>query len=157
MLSIRGNDFIARWAYEETTSSHTEHTRNKFFAHAQPAVKCENVNPCWAYAERISSYTEHMWNKFSSLAEHTRNGFHRWLSIRGNVQKSNISAESNTIFKISCYLGTIRFRFLQKNSNKNFHACVPLRSENKSVEISFISSQIPMHTVGTCVTKYNSV
>ncbi len=30
MLSIRGNDFIANWAYEETISSHNEHTRNEF-------------------------------------------------------------------------------------------------------------------------------
>jgi hypothetical protein len=30
MLNIRGNDFIAHWAYEETISSHTEHTRNEF-------------------------------------------------------------------------------------------------------------------------------
>ncbi len=62
-LSIRGNDFIAHWAYEE-----------RFFAHAQPVVKCEQFlheNPCWAYAEQISSHTEHM-----------RNEFHRWLSIR---------------------------------------------------------------------------
>ncbi len=28
MLSIRRNDFIAHWAYEETILSHTEHTRN---------------------------------------------------------------------------------------------------------------------------------
>jgi hypothetical protein len=61
-LSIRGNDFIAHWAYEE-----------QIFAHAQPAVKCEqflHVNLCWAYAERISSHTEH-----------TRIEFCRWLSI----------------------------------------------------------------------------
>ncbi len=32
MLSIRGNDFIAHWAYSETVSSHTEHTRNQFNA-----------------------------------------------------------------------------------------------------------------------------
>ncbi len=50
MLSIRGNDFIAHWAYEEQISA----------AHAQPA---ENVNsfymytPCWAYAEGILSHT----------------------------------------------------------------------------------------------------
>ncbi len=76
MLSIRGNDFIAHWADEE-----------RIFAHAQPAVKCEqflHVNLCWAYAERISS-----------LAEHTRNGFHRWLSIRGGIeydfQKSRVT------------------------------------------------------------------
>ncbi len=30
LLSIRENDFIAHWAYGETISSHTEHTRNKF-------------------------------------------------------------------------------------------------------------------------------
>ncbi len=30
MLSIRGNDFIACWAYAEPISSHTEHTRNEF-------------------------------------------------------------------------------------------------------------------------------
>jgi hypothetical protein len=29
-------------------------------------------------------------------------------------------------------LGTIRFQFLQKNSNKKFHACVPLRNEADS-------------------------
>ncbi len=29
MLSIRGNDFIARWAYAETVSSHAEHTGNQ--------------------------------------------------------------------------------------------------------------------------------
>jgi hypothetical protein len=74
MLSIRGNDFIAHWAYEE-----------RIFAHAQPAVKCEqflHVNPCWAYAERISSLAELRGTNFiagwvyaewiSSLAEHTR-------------------------------------------------------------------------------------
>ncbi len=30
MLSIRGNDFIACWAYAAPISSHAEHTRNKF-------------------------------------------------------------------------------------------------------------------------------
>ncbi len=30
MLSIRGNDFIACWAYAEPISSHAEHTRNEF-------------------------------------------------------------------------------------------------------------------------------
>ena len=30
MLSIRGNDFIACWAYVEPISSHAEHTRNEF-------------------------------------------------------------------------------------------------------------------------------
>jgi hypothetical protein len=51
------------------------------------------------------------------------------LSMRGNVYKSNISAESNTIFKnlVLQALGTITFRFLQKKENKKFHACVPLK------------------------------
>ncbi len=64
MLSIRRNDFIAHWAYEE-----------RIFAYAQPAVKCEqflHVNPCWAYAERILSHTEH-----------TGNEFYRWLNKLG--------------------------------------------------------------------------
>ncbi len=64
MLSILGTDFIAHWAYEEWIS-----------AHAQLAVKCElfyMYNICWAYAERILSHTEH-----------TRNKFHRMLSILG--------------------------------------------------------------------------
>ncbi len=30
MLSIGGNDFFDHWAYEETISSHTEHTPNEF-------------------------------------------------------------------------------------------------------------------------------
>ncbi len=30
MLSIRGNDFIACWAYAEPILSHAEHTRNEF-------------------------------------------------------------------------------------------------------------------------------
>ena len=54
MLSIRGTDFIACWAYEERIS-----------AHALPALKCEHFymyNPCWAYAERILSHTEHTGN-----------------------------------------------------------------------------------------------
>ncbi len=77
MLSLLGTNFIAHWEYKEPIS-----------AHAQPAVKCEqflhvqymliicetNFIVHWAYAERIS------WH-----AEHTRNWFHRMLSIRGNV------------------------------------------------------------------------
>jgi hypothetical protein len=66
MLSIRGTDFIAHWAYEERIS-----------AHAEPAVKCEqflhvqsmlsirgtNFIAHWAYAERSSSHAEHTWNR----------------------------------------------------------------------------------------------
>ncbi len=95
MLSIRGTDFTACWAYEERIS-----------AHAQPAVKCEQFymyNLCWAYAERILSHTEH-----------TRNQFHRILSIRGTdfiacwacaeMFKSRISRTNRIRFsRISCY------------------------------------------------------
>ncbi len=65
----------------------------------------------WAYAEQISSH-----------AEHTQNRFHHMLSMRGNVKKSTITAESNTIFKnlVLQALGTIWFRFLQKKSKKHF-------------------------------------
>ncbi len=54
MLSIRGTNFIACWAYEERIS-----------AYGQPAVKFEHFyayNLCWAYAERILSHTEHTGN-----------------------------------------------------------------------------------------------
>ncbi len=88
MLRIRGIDFITCWAYAEPISSHTEHTRNEFPTHAQPAVKCEqflhvqymlsihgtNFIACWAYVEPISSHAEHTWNRF-----------HRMLSMRENV------------------------------------------------------------------------
>ncbi len=47
-----------------------------------------------------------------------------WLSIRG---KSNISDESNTIFKniVLQALGTIRIRFLQKGIKQKCHVSVP--------------------------------
>jgi hypothetical protein len=87
MLSIRGNDFITHWAYKETISLHTQHTRNKFRACSASgkmwtvftctsmlSIRRTNFIAHWAYAEWISSHTEH-----------TRNGFHCWLSICGNV------------------------------------------------------------------------
>ncbi len=46
MLSIRGNDFIACWAYAEPISSHTEHRGTNFIA-------------CWAYAAPISLHAEY--------------------------------------------------------------------------------------------------
>ncbi len=76
------------------------------------SIRGTNFIAYWAYAERISSH-----------AEHTRNRFHRMLSMRGNVLKSNISANSNTIW----------FRFLQEKYFKKFHACVPFMSLKKGV------------------------
>ncbi len=89
MLSIRGNHFIACWAYVEPISSHTEHTRIEFrrmlcsasgkmwtVLHVQSMLSIRGTNfiAHWAYAERISSH-----------AKHTRNRFHHMLSMRGNV------------------------------------------------------------------------
>ncbi len=98
LLSIRGNDFIACWAYAEPISSHTEHTRNEFscmlsmlgnfdsfymdiWTHAEQtgkrfhrklSIRGNDFTACWAYGERISSH-----------AEHTRKWFHSMLSICG--------------------------------------------------------------------------
>ena len=76
MLSIRGTDFIACWAYEERIS-----------AHAQPAVKCEHFymyDPCWACGTNFTAHWAYG-ELISSHAEHTGNRFHRMLSMRGNV------------------------------------------------------------------------
>jgi hypothetical protein len=76
MLSIRGNDSIAHWAYEETISSHTEHTPNEFL---RMLSQRKNVNSfymynlCWAFGEMILSHPEH-----------TRKWSKCWLSIQGN-------------------------------------------------------------------------
>ncbi len=98
MLSIRGNNFIACWAYAESISSHTEHTRNKFsrmlsmlgnfdsfymdiWTHAEQtgkrfhrtlSIRGNDFTACWAYGERISLH-----------AEHTRKWFNSMLSVRG--------------------------------------------------------------------------
>ncbi len=117
MLSIRGTDFIAYWAYEEQIS-----------AHAQPAVKWAHFymyNPCWAYAERILSHTEH-----------TGNEFHRMQSILGTdfiacwacaeMFKSRISRPNRIWFsKISCYrpLGPLGFGFCKKRQKKKSCLC----------------------------------
>ncbi len=115
MLSIRGNDFIA-------------HTRNQF--HRTLSIRGTNFRACSASSK--------MWTAFTCTihAEHAQNEFCHTLSIRGtnfiacwayakpisshaeHARKcmSNISAESNTIFKnlVLQALGTIWFRFLQK-------------------------------------------
>ncbi len=132
MMSIRGNDFIACWAYAEPISSHAEHTRNEF-----PRMLSQRYNV------NIFTCTIH--------AKHTRNEFYRTLSIleRGNFFKSNVSAESNTIFKnlVLQTLGTIRFRFLQK-SNKKFLACVPLTPQEKT---SAHAQRNLSHTLGLSI------
>ncbi len=135
MLSISGNDFIACWAYAEPISSHAEHMQNWF--HRMLSIRGTNFRACSASGKmwtclhvqsmlsmRGTNFIAHWANGelISSHAEHTGKRFHRMLSMRGNVYKSNILAESNTIFKnlVLQALGTIRIRFLQKKSQKNF-------------------------------------
>ncbi len=116
MLSILGTDFITHWAYEERIS-----------ALAQPAVKCEqllHVQSMLSIREQILSHTEH-----------TRNEFHRMLSIHGTdfiacwscaeMLKSWISRPNQIQFsKISCYrpLGPYGFSFCKKRK-KNSCLC----------------------------------
>ncbi len=64
MLSIRGNNFIAHWAYDELISSHVEHTRKEFSR---------------MLSQRYNENSFHMYIH----AEHTQNEFHRTLSIHG--------------------------------------------------------------------------
>ncbi len=81
MLSIRGNDFIACWAYAEPISSHAEHTSNKF-----PRMLSIFTWTIHAQHTRNEFYrTLSIRGRISSHAEHTGNWFHRMLSMRGNV------------------------------------------------------------------------
>ncbi len=131
MLSIRGNDFIAYWAYAEPISSHAEHTRNEF-----PRMLSQrwNVN--------IFTCTIH--------AEHTRNEFYRTLNILGTdfiacwaywELISSHGKHARKCLKVE-YLGRIEYDFQKsrvtgpwdhkvsvsaKKVKKRFHACVPLK------------------------------
>ncbi len=114
LLSIRGNDFIAHWAYEEMISSHTESTPWEF---SRILSQQKNINNFYMYIH----------------GEHTRKWFHRTVSIQGNdlnpgwayAEMISLHPEhmrkSNMIFKNLVFqaLGPIRFRFLKK-SKKNF-------------------------------------
>jgi hypothetical protein len=51
----------ACWAYEETISSHAEHTRHKF--HRMLSIRGNDFIAHWAYAETISSHAEHTRNQ----------------------------------------------------------------------------------------------
>ncbi len=91
MLSMRGNDFTACWAYEEQIS-----------AHAQPAVKCE-----------------HFYMYITIHAENTRNKFYRTLSIWGTnfiacwacwEPNSSHAEHARKCLKVE-YLGRIEYDF----------------------------------------------
>ncbi len=118
MLSIRGNDFIACWAYAEMILSHAEHTRNRFhrmlsirgtnfracsasgkmwtFLHVQSMLSIRGTNfiSHWAYRELISSH-----------AEHTGNRFHCMLSMRGKCLKVEYLGRIEYDFQKSCVTG----------------------------------------------------
>ncbi len=120
MLSIRGNDFIAHWAYEETISSHTEHTPNEF---SRMLSQRKNVNSFYMYC-----YAEHTWKWFCCTLSIPGNDLNAGWAYegRGNdfiadwayaeMFKSRIS-RPNKIFKnlVLQALRTIRIRFLKKS------------------------------------------
>ncbi len=135
MLSIRGTDFIACWAYEERIS-----------AHAQPAVKCDHFhmyNPCWAYEEQIYRTLSILETNFiacwayaepiSSHAEHVRKCLKvEYLGqIEYDFQKScvtgpwdhKVSVSAKKIKKMSC-LCTLNIGQLQVSAG------VPLWTNN---------------------------
>ncbi len=116
MLSISGNDFIAHWAYDETISSHTEHTPNKF---SRMLSQQKNVNSFYMY-----SYAEHTGYDFIapwayeemilSHPEHTRKCL-KVGQIEYDFQKSRVTGPWDHIDSVSA-----------KKVFKKFHACVPL-------------------------------
>ncbi len=78
MLSRRGNDFIAHWAYEETISSHTEHRRKEF---SRMLSQRYNVNRFFTCTSMLSIRGTNFIAHWAYVNE-----FHRTLSsIRGNV------------------------------------------------------------------------
>jgi hypothetical protein len=141
MLSIRGNDLIACWAYAEPISSHAEHTRNEF---PRMLSQRSNVN--------IFTCTIH--------AEHTRNEFYRTLSIRGTnfiacwaywETISSHAERARKCLKVE-YLSRIEHDFQKsrvtgpwdhedlvsaKKVYKKLHACVPL---SRIIDISAVGS-----------------
>ncbi len=87
MLSIRGNDFIACWAYVEPIHRMLSIRGTNFRA-------CSASGKMWTFLHvqsmlsiRGTSFIAHWayWELISSHAEHMRNRFHRMLSMRGNV------------------------------------------------------------------------
>ncbi len=61
MLSIRGNDFIAHWAYEERISSHTESTPKEF---SRMLNQWQNINSFYSY---VYIHAEHARKRFHQV------------------------------------------------------------------------------------------
>ncbi len=145
MLSIRGTDFIAHWEYEERIS-----------AHAQPAVKCEQIL--------------HVQSMLSS--EHTRNEFYRTLCIRGTnfiecwayLEPISSHAEhARKCLKVE-YIGRIEYDFqkyrvtgswdhmvsVSAKKVKKIHACVPLKPLKKGVGSGSVSQMCRSGSAPKC-------
>jgi hypothetical protein len=142
-LSIRGNDFIAHWAYKE-----------RIFAYAQPAVKCEqclHVNPCWAYAERYLSHTEHTENKFycwlSILGSDFIAGWAYAEMFEGRISRPNrirFSKKSHVTGPWDHKVSVSARKFLKK-----FHACVPVKGSTLVFNVCLNSHEIAiLNSVG---------
>jgi len=127
MLSRRGNDLFACWAYGETISPHAKYTGKRF--HRTLSILGNDFIACWAYAERISSH-----------AEHARKRFHRTLSIRRTKRKWQCTVlrrcrklNENFWFFMSCKSGLISvIRFANKFKGQYCHPrityALPLRA-----------------------------
>ncbi len=70
-LSMRGNDFIAHWAYAERIFAYAQRVEKCFYMYIYAkntgkwfyrtlSIRGNDLNAGWAYAEMISSLTEHM-------------------------------------------------------------------------------------------------
>ncbi len=148
ILSIRGNDFIAHWAYEDTISSHTEHTPNEF---SRMLSQRKNVNSFYMY----------------SYAEHTGKWFYRTLNIRGNDLNagwayeemiSSLTEHSRKCLKVE-YFGRTDYYFQKsrvtgpweymdpvsaKKVIKKCHACIPLKGQcHKIYDFRFYMNHLP--------------
>ncbi len=124
ILSIRSNNFIAHWTYEETIH-HTLSIRRTNFRICSASGKMLTVFTCTIYAENMGKW------------------FYRTLSIRGN----DLSHPEHTRKWFQClqveYLGWIECDFQKSRVScpcdhkdsvsakmyfKKFHACVPFKS-----------------------------
>ena len=115
MLSIRGNDFIAHWAYEERISAHAQPAvKWEQFLHVQSMLSIRGTNfiACWAYVEPISSHAEH---------------------ARKCLKVEYLCQFEYDFFKISCYrpLGPYGFGFCKKSIKKISCLCTFKEFKNR--------------------------
>jgi hypothetical protein len=115
-LRIRGNDFIAHWAYVEGISRmlsqqkqflhvhvHVKHTEKWFYRTL--SIWGNDLNAGWAYMEMISLLTEH-------TRKCLKVDYLGWMEY--DFQKSRVTGPCNHKDSVSA------------KKSKKFHACVPL-------------------------------